>query len=108
MFIIFAYFYVKHNKVTMKQAIVLFFAFSICTLPSLASISLLSHGVSARDSAPPPGSIVYRLFHVDSLIVARYATVTVTSVVDNSANVSQELAFLVKLPRDAFISDFRM
>ena len=54
-------------------------------------------------------SIVYKQFHVDSLIVSRYAVTTFTSVVRNNDPVeSKELDFLVQLPENAFISNFSM
>ena len=53
--------------------------------------------------------IVYKQFHVDSLIVSRYAVTTITSVVRNDDLVeSKELDFLVQLPENAFISNFSM
>ena len=58
--------------------------------------------------APADDSIVYSQFHIDSVIIARYATTTVTSVVLNRAGVSQELGFQVQLPETAFISNFTM
>ena len=54
------------------------------------------------------GRVVYREFHVDSVIVDRYSTTTVTSVILNSDNVSQELSFQLQLPETAFISNFTM
>ena len=52
--------------------------------------------------------ITYKQFHVDSLIVSRYAVTTVTSVVRNDADESKELDFRVQLPDTAFISNFSM
>ena len=54
------------------------------------------------------GSITYEKFHVDSIIVSRYARTSITSVLLNSANISQEVSFQVQLPDTAFISNFTM
>ena len=52
--------------------------------------------------------VIYKQFHVNSLIVSRYAVTTVTSVVRNDADESKELDFRVQLPETAFISNFSM
>jgi len=56
----------------------------------------------------PNAGVVYRVFHIDSEIVARYAITTITSVVVNSDTTSRELSFLVQIPDTAFISNFTM
>jgi uncharacterized protein YegL len=54
-------------------------------------------------------AIVYKLFHVDSLVVSRYAVTSITSVVQNSdPEQSKELEFRMQLPETAFISNFSM
>ena len=76
----------------------------LCTVPAqlvLASLTL-------RQETPGDDSISYQMFHIDSLIVARYATTRITSVVMNLADSSQELNFQVQLPETAFISNFTM
>ena len=79
------------------------FALLLAVLPSLAVARL-----SLRQTDGDTGDVVYRLFHIDSEIVARYATTTISSVVLNSADVSRELSFQVQLPETAFISNFTM
>ena len=54
------------------------------------------------------GEVIYEKFHVDSLIVSRYAVTTITSVVRNMASAAKELGFYVQLPETAFISNFTM
>ncbi len=72
-----------------------------------ATILMLLVAVSSA-LATGETEITYRQFHVESQIVNRYSTTTVTSVVFNGGNVSQELAFQVQLPEAAFISNFTM
>ena len=83
--------------------------FVLALLPLLAS----SAGLHARQAPGEEGGgdegvIVYERFHIQSTIVARYATTRITSVALNSASVSRELSFLVQLPDTAFISSFQM
>ena len=80
--------------------------FCALLLPVMASLAVAKF--SLRQTDGDAGEIVYRLFHIDSEIVARYATTTVTSVVLNNADVSRELSFQVQLPETAFISNFTM
>ncbi|XP_077060064.1 inter-alpha-trypsin inhibitor heavy chain H3b [Siphateles boraxobius] len=47
-------------------------------------------------------------FHINSTITSRYATTAITSRVANLLNESQEILFEVKIPKNAFISQFRM
>ncbi|XP_057217642.1 inter-alpha-trypsin inhibitor heavy chain H3-like isoform X2 [Triplophysa rosa] len=47
-------------------------------------------------------------FHINSTVTSRYATTTITSRVANKLNKSQEILFEVKIPKNAFISKFRM
>ncbi|KAK2874902.1 hypothetical protein Q8A67_022055 [Cirrhinus molitorella] len=47
-------------------------------------------------------------FHINSVVTSRYATTVITSRVANLLNQSQEIHFEVKIPKDAFISQFRM
>uniref|UniRef100_A0A673FJG0 Inter-alpha-trypsin inhibitor heavy chain H4-like n=1 Tax=Sinocyclocheilus rhinocerous TaxID=307959 RepID=A0A673FJG0_9TELE len=47
-------------------------------------------------------------FHINSTVTSRYATTVITSRVANLLNQSQEVHFEVKIPKDAFISQFRM
>ncbi|XP_052424345.1 inter-alpha-trypsin inhibitor heavy chain H3 [Carassius gibelio] len=47
-------------------------------------------------------------FHINSTVSSRYAITIITSRVTNVLNQSQEVHFEVKIPKDAFISQFRM
>ncbi|RXN23125.1 serine threonine- kinase WNK2-like isoform X1 [Labeo rohita] len=47
-------------------------------------------------------------FQINSTVTSRYATTVITSRVANLLNQSQEIHFEVKIPKDAFISQFRM
>ena len=79
-------------------------------LLALACLCLLQSSVLGNLSLrqAPPETISYQRFHVDSVIVARYAVTTITSVIENTAAAAQELTFQVQLPETAFISSFRM
>ena len=81
---------------------------SLAVLFLLLTLSCGALAVVRLRQAPGLDSISYRQFLVDSRIVARYASTTVTSVVRNEAAVAQELAFQVQLPATAFISQFNM
>lgn len=71
-------------------------------------LSTFASGARNARQAIVDDSIVYQRFHIDSTIVARYATTSITSVAQNNANVSKELSFQVQLPHTAFISNFSM
>ncbi|XP_034143445.1 inter-alpha-trypsin inhibitor heavy chain H3-like isoform X2 [Esox lucius] len=47
-------------------------------------------------------------FHINSTVTSRYATTVITSRVANQIDQSQEIEFHVKIPKNAFISKFRM
>uniref|UniRef100_A0A4W5PW43 Inter-alpha-trypsin inhibitor heavy chain H3-like n=1 Tax=Hucho hucho TaxID=62062 RepID=A0A4W5PW43_9TELE len=47
-------------------------------------------------------------FHINSTVTSRYATTIITSRVANPINQSQEIEFHVKIPKNAFISKFKM
>ncbi|XP_051957028.1 inter-alpha-trypsin inhibitor heavy chain H3-like isoform X2 [Xyrauchen texanus] len=47
-------------------------------------------------------------FHINTTVTSRYATTVITSRVVNTLNESQEVHFEVKIPKNAFISKFRM
>ncbi|XP_073732365.1 inter-alpha-trypsin inhibitor heavy chain H3 isoform X1 [Misgurnus anguillicaudatus] len=47
-------------------------------------------------------------FYINSTVTSRYATTIITSRVANRLNESQEIFFEVKIPKNAFISKFRM
>uniref|UniRef100_A0A3P9C2F9 Inter-alpha-trypsin inhibitor heavy chain H3-like n=1 Tax=Maylandia zebra TaxID=106582 RepID=A0A3P9C2F9_9CICH len=47
-------------------------------------------------------------FHINSTVTSRYATTVITSRVANRMNESKEIEFHVQIPKNAFISKFRM
>ncbi|XP_061543474.1 inter-alpha-trypsin inhibitor heavy chain H3-like [Phycodurus eques] len=47
-------------------------------------------------------------FHINSTVISRYATTVITSRVVNRKDESQEIEFHVRIPKNAFISKFRM
>uniref|UniRef100_A0A3P9NRQ9 Inter-alpha-trypsin inhibitor heavy chain H3-like n=1 Tax=Poecilia reticulata TaxID=8081 RepID=A0A3P9NRQ9_POERE len=47
-------------------------------------------------------------FHINSTVSGRYATTVITSRVANRMNQSKEITFHVQIPKNAFISKFRM
>ncbi|XP_059185253.1 inter-alpha-trypsin inhibitor heavy chain H3-like [Centropristis striata] len=47
-------------------------------------------------------------FHINSTVSSRYATTVITSRVANRMNESKEIEFHVRIPKNAFISKFRM
>ncbi|KAL7843744.1 hypothetical protein AOLI_G00252560 [Acnodon oligacanthus] len=47
-------------------------------------------------------------FHINSTVTSRYAITVITSRVANRLNESKEVYFQVKIPKNAFISKFRM
>uniref|UniRef100_I3KAS6 Inter-alpha-trypsin inhibitor heavy chain 3 n=1 Tax=Oreochromis niloticus TaxID=8128 RepID=I3KAS6_ORENI len=47
-------------------------------------------------------------FHINSTVTSRYATTVITSRVANRMDESKEIEFHVRIPRNAFISKFRM
>ncbi|XP_026993248.2 inter-alpha-trypsin inhibitor heavy chain H3-like isoform X4 [Tachysurus fulvidraco] len=47
-------------------------------------------------------------FHINSTVNSRYAVTTITSRVANRLNESKEVHFQVKIPKNAFITKFRM
>ena len=78
----------------------------VCLL--LAAFPVISLAIVTLRQTEDDGSVVYRQFHVNSDIVARYAYTQINSVVLNSASISKELSFQVQLPETAFISNFTM
>lgn len=47
-------------------------------------------------------------FHINSTVSSRYATTVITSRVANRMDASKEIEFHVQIPKNAFISKFRM
>lgn len=81
----------------------------LCLVQLLTAIVITAHTAVVKRQEPDPVDIIYEQFHVDSLIVSRYAVTTITSVVRNdNTEESKELNFRVQLPESAFISNFSM
>ncbi|XP_066528822.1 inter-alpha-trypsin inhibitor heavy chain H3-like isoform X2 [Hoplias malabaricus] len=61
-------------------------------------------------SAPTPQGKVVDIysFHINSTVTSRYAVTVITSRVANRLNESKEIHFQVQIPKNAFISRFRM
>lgn len=82
--------------------------FTLCLVQLFAMFCAVSIATDKRQETEESG-ILYKQFHIDSLIVSRYAVTTITSVVRNEdLDDSKELEFRVQLPDKAFISDFSM
>lgn len=47
-------------------------------------------------------------FHINSTVTSRYATTVITSRVVNRMDESKEIEFHVRIPKNAFISKFKM
>uniref|UniRef100_A0A8C2FGF9 Zgc:112265 n=1 Tax=Cyprinus carpio TaxID=7962 RepID=A0A8C2FGF9_CYPCA len=65
-------------------------------------ISATSHPVKKKQNVD-----IYS-FYINSTVTSRYATTVITSRVANTLNESQGIQFEVKIPKNAFISKFRM
>uniref|UniRef100_A0AAR2K921 VIT domain-containing protein n=1 Tax=Pygocentrus nattereri TaxID=42514 RepID=A0AAR2K921_PYGNA len=59
-------------------------------------------------SPPQRRDIDIYSFHINSTVTSRYAVTVITSHVSNRLRESSEVHFQVKIPRNAFISKFRM
>uniref|UniRef100_A0A3Q2ZZ01 Inter-alpha-trypsin inhibitor heavy chain 3 n=1 Tax=Kryptolebias marmoratus TaxID=37003 RepID=A0A3Q2ZZ01_KRYMA len=51
---------------------------------------------------------IHTFFHINSTVIGRYATTVITSRVANRIEESKEIEFHVQIPKNAFISKFRM
>ncbi|XP_065096944.1 inter-alpha-trypsin inhibitor heavy chain H3-like [Paramisgurnus dabryanus] len=86
------------------------FSFSVkMTRPALRLI-LLGFFLISASSAPVKKTQDVNIysFYINSTVTSRYATTIITSRVANRLNESQEIFFEVKIPKNAFISKFRM
>ncbi|XP_073732393.1 inter-alpha-trypsin inhibitor heavy chain H3 isoform X1 [Misgurnus anguillicaudatus] len=79
------------------------------TRPALRLI-LLGFFLISASSAPVKKTQDVNIysFYINSTVTSRYATTVITSRVANRLNESQEIFFEVKIPKNAFISKFRM
>ncbi|KAI2659039.1 Inter-alpha-trypsin inhibitor heavy chain H3 [Labeo rohita] len=74
-----------------------------------AALRLILLGVFLISAASDPKENVdIYSFYINSTVTSRYATTVITSRVANTLNESQEIQFEVKIPKNAFISKFRM
>ncbi|KAM6980760.1 inter-alpha-trypsin inhibitor heavy chain H3-like [Aplochiton taeniatus] len=71
-------------------------------------ISLLGLLLACGTTAPVKDDWDIYSFHINSTVNSRYATTVITSRVANRIDQPREIAFLVKIPKNAFISKFRM
>ncbi|RXN23124.1 inter-alpha-trypsin inhibitor heavy chain H3-like isoform X1 [Labeo rohita] len=77
-----------------------------------AALRLILLGVflisAASDPVGKKENVDIYSFYINSTVTSRYATTVITSRVANTLNESQEIQFEVKIPKNAFISKFRM
>ncbi|XP_066528819.1 inter-alpha-trypsin inhibitor heavy chain H3-like isoform X2 [Hoplias malabaricus] len=74
---------------------------------SLAVFGLLLICVSAAPTTKEQNIDIYS-FYINSTVTSRYAVTVITSRVANRLNESKEVHFQVQIPKNAFISRFRM
>uniref|UniRef100_A0A672LGD9 Inter-alpha-trypsin inhibitor heavy chain H3-like n=1 Tax=Sinocyclocheilus grahami TaxID=75366 RepID=A0A672LGD9_SINGR len=77
-----------------------------------AALQLILLGVflisASSDPVKKKQNVDIYSFYINSTVTSRYATTVITSRVANTLNESQEIQFEVKIPKNAFISKFRM
>ncbi|XP_039529776.1 inter-alpha-trypsin inhibitor heavy chain H3-like isoform X2 [Pimephales promelas] len=78
-----------------------------------AALRLILLGVflisaSSQEPVKKKQNVYIYSFYINSTVTSRYATTVITSRVANTVNESQEIQFEVKIPKNAFISKFRM
>ncbi|KAM9443591.1 inter-alpha-trypsin inhibitor heavy chain H3-like [Clarias gariepinus] len=73
-------------------------------------LTILGHLLLCVTSAPvkQQRDVDIYSFHINSTVNSRYAITVITSRVANRLNESKEIHFQVKIPKNAFISKFRM
>ncbi|XP_053339460.1 inter-alpha-trypsin inhibitor heavy chain H3-like [Clarias gariepinus] len=73
-------------------------------------LTILGHLLLCVTSAPvkQQRDVDIYSFHINSTVTSRYAITVITSRVANRLNESKEIHFQVKIPKNAFISKFRM
>ncbi|KAM9443593.1 inter alpha-trypsin inhibitor, heavy chain 4-like [Clarias gariepinus] len=73
-------------------------------------LTILGHLLLCVTSAPvkQQQDVDIYSFHINSTVNSRYAITVITSRVANRLNESKEIHFQVKIPKNAFISKFRM
>ncbi|XP_050979364.1 uncharacterized protein LOC127173492 [Labeo rohita] len=86
--------------------------FPVQIMMDRAALRLILLGVflisAASDPVGKKENVDIYSFYINSTVTSRYATTVITSRVANTLNESQEIQFEVKIPKNAFISKFRM
>ncbi|XP_039908045.1 inter-alpha-trypsin inhibitor heavy chain H3-like isoform X2 [Simochromis diagramma] len=75
---------------------------------SVVQITLFGLLLSLASTLPNKDDWDIYSFHINSTVTSRYATTVITSRVANRMNESKEIEFHVRIPKNAFISKFRM
>uniref|UniRef100_A0A1A8UU74 Inter-alpha-trypsin inhibitor heavy chain family, member 4 n=1 Tax=Nothobranchius furzeri TaxID=105023 RepID=A0A1A8UU74_NOTFU len=75
---------------------------------AVLQLTLLGLLLTLAASQPNKDDWDIRSFHINSTVTSRYATTIITSRVTNSMDESKEIEFHVQIPKNAFISRFRM
>ncbi|MED6274566.1 hypothetical protein CHARACLAT_017774 [Characodon lateralis] len=73
-----------------------------------AVVQLSLFGLLLALAAAQPTKQTTYSFHIDSTVTSRNASTVITSSVANQMNESKEIEFHVQIPKNAFISKFRM
>ncbi|XP_042363555.1 inter-alpha-trypsin inhibitor heavy chain H3-like [Plectropomus leopardus] len=75
---------------------------------AVVRISLLGLLLALVSTLPNKDNWDIYSFHINSTVSSRYATTVISSRVANRMNESKEIEFQVRIPKNAFISKFRM
>ncbi|KAM9408196.1 LOW QUALITY PROTEIN: inter-alpha-trypsin inhibitor heavy chain H3-like [Pholidichthys leucotaenia] len=75
---------------------------------TVVQITILSLLLALTATLPNKDDWDIYSFHINSTVTSRYATTVITSRVANRMNQSKEVEFHVQIPKNAFISKFRM
>ncbi|XP_068568192.1 inter-alpha-trypsin inhibitor heavy chain H3-like [Cebidichthys violaceus] len=75
---------------------------------AVVQITLLGLLLALATTLPNKGDWDIYSFHINSTVTGRYATTVIMSRVANRMNESKEIEFQVRIPKNAFISKFRM
>ncbi|CAN9511769.1 unnamed protein product [Ophioblennius macclurei] len=75
---------------------------------TVVRIALLGLMVALSATLPNKDDWDIYSFHINSTVTSRYATTIITSRVANRMNESKEIEFHVRIPKNAFITKFRM
>ncbi|XP_068449823.1 inter-alpha-trypsin inhibitor heavy chain H3-like [Clinocottus analis] len=75
---------------------------------AVVQITLFGLLLALATTQPNKGNWDIYSFHINSTVTSRYATTVITSRVANRMDESKEIEFHVRIPKNAFISKFRM